>query len=404
MNALTLIAALSAAPLAQDAPTQPLEAKTVIVTAKRLDVTEKALKDCIARGCPPDQEIDAALAHAENQFVDGDYFEARSTLSATIGHVAKHAKTYPEQVGDIYRARARIAAHMGERDQMRIGQFQSLDAVREGMSKNDPRVFGQRIGVADTLLRQGKLDLAVNAYRSVARDAAAAGVLRAQGTALLRVALIYGSIYEVDRTLAVGEVRRSVKDILDTTAPELAVYRAAAKLLQGRLSIDRKDTAAIDRLVAEFSPKDVTKPLLIYEPPQTPYADAPRLNDGRAPEAASDNSFSGQWVDVAFRITPAGHVHDVQIVRKGSSPNIDWIKPIVESIGGRRYAPMTISAEDLSLRRVERFTLTAYWETPTGSRLRSRGYPRIETLDLSVDVSSASVEVEGSRATPVSRL
>ena len=58
--ALSLSAALlTTAAIAEDAPTN----REIVVIGQSLKDTERAWQDCIARGCPPDQEIRAALAH-----------------------------------------------------------------------------------------------------------------------------------------------------------------------------------------------------------------------------------------------------------------------------------------------------------------------------------------------------
>jgi hypothetical protein len=57
------------APAAANSP----PTRDVVVTGVRLKDTEAALKACIARKCPPKEDIDATMAHAENEFVAGDY-------------------------------------------------------------------------------------------------------------------------------------------------------------------------------------------------------------------------------------------------------------------------------------------------------------------------------------------
>lgn len=391
MKTLALFAMIGAA-APQQTPPAADEPKTVIVTAKRLDVTEKALRDCLARGCPPDQEIDAALAHAENLFVDGDYIKARRTLMTTIGHVDKRSKEYPEAVGDIWRAQARIAQHLGEKDQTRISQFESLSALRKGVPSGDARVLAQRLSVADTLARQGRTDLAKNTYNDVAKDARAAHLPNAEGTALLRVALLEAAFYELQpEAFGVG-LDRAVKALTDRDDPALAVYQDAARLLRDRLKIKPGDTAAVDRLIAQYAPATTTRPILIYQPTQFDGEDSnprPRTIDGRAVSNRTDTGFDGQWADVTFRILPNGHVEDVDVAREGATFDREWIEPTLKAIAGRRYAPLTLPAGKTGLRQVERYTLTAYYEAPTGTRVRSRAFPRIEMLDLS-PVSTAS--------------
>ena len=398
MNLLITLIAASAVPQTPQVSQQAEEPKLIIVTAKRLDVTERALKACIERKCPPEQEIDAALAHAENLFVDGQYHDANGTLLKTIGHVKRYTKQYPEAVADLWRAQSRISTHMGERDQTRIAQIKSLDALRGGIAKSDSRVFSQRIAVADTFSREGRIDLAIEAYRDIARDASKARQPIVEGTALLRVALIQGALYELQPNAFGIELDRSVDAVLATRDPVPDVYRDAARLLRARLTVKPNDATAVDQLVAQFAPAAADRPILVYQPPQNFEQQTGRTQDGRPGLARSNASYEGQWVDVAFQIRSDGRVEDVGIVREGPSFDRRWIEPTLATIAGRRYAPMTIGPNHRSLRRVERYTQTAYWEVPTGTRIRQRGYPRIEMLDLSNDMASSPSSPRGASA------
>ena len=82
--------ALASPALAQSEPEE--RGQTIIVTGTPLSQTERALRDCIARRCPPDQDVAASLAHAENQFVAGDYEGARRTTKASLGRNNRHAE------------------------------------------------------------------------------------------------------------------------------------------------------------------------------------------------------------------------------------------------------------------------------------------------------------------------
>jgi hypothetical protein len=260
------------------------------------------------------------------------------------------------------------------------------------MSKTSTSVYAQRIAVADTLAREGRVEAAIAGYREIARDAARNRVPNAQGTALLRVAVLRFAQFEAMPDAFGTDLKRSIGDILTTTDPSLGTYREAAQLLQLRSTIDPTDTAAVDQLVTKYSPPPTDRPILVYQPRVSRSVDPGRQSDGTAAQARSDGSFEGQWVDVAFRISPDGRVHDVGVARGGKTNDPDWIEPTLKAIAGRRYAPMTLDANDRTLRRVERYTLTAFWETPSFSRMRVRGYPRIEMLDLSVDKASADTK------------
>ena len=56
----------------------------IVVTGIPLRQTERALRACIARKCPPKEDIDATLAHAENLFVAGKYQDARRVTLSSI--------------------------------------------------------------------------------------------------------------------------------------------------------------------------------------------------------------------------------------------------------------------------------------------------------------------------------
>lgn len=87
--------------------------REIVVTARSLKDTEANLKACLARKCLPDQDIKATLAHAENQFVAGDYRNARSTLANALGRNRKHKEKYPIEVSDLLRANGNVATHLG---------------------------------------------------------------------------------------------------------------------------------------------------------------------------------------------------------------------------------------------------------------------------------------------------
>ena len=80
LSALPFLALAFAAPAGAQQAGQPGAAPVagdIVVTARSLQDTADALAACIARNCPPDEDIAATLAHAENQFVGGDYRSAR---------------------------------------------------------------------------------------------------------------------------------------------------------------------------------------------------------------------------------------------------------------------------------------------------------------------------------------
>ena len=99
--ALLLLLILAAPAAAQQSPAPDEE---ILVTGKSLGVTARELQECLARNCPPDEDIAATLAHAENLFVAGDYDNARSVLRASVGRNDDEAEDFPVEVSYLNRA------------------------------------------------------------------------------------------------------------------------------------------------------------------------------------------------------------------------------------------------------------------------------------------------------------
>ena len=57
--------------------------REIVVTARSLKDTEADLKACLARKCPPDQDIKATLAHAENVSTDCNFSAGRCQLAGS---------------------------------------------------------------------------------------------------------------------------------------------------------------------------------------------------------------------------------------------------------------------------------------------------------------------------------
>lgn len=375
---LLLVLLLQAAP----APTQ--DAPAIVVTARPLKESERAWQECMARNCPPDQEIAAALAHAENLFVAGDYLKARTTLQKTIGHVDRHAKRYPTAVGDIWRADARIAAHMGESDAMRIGQFESVDALKAGLPQGDAQILVQRIEVADTFAKQGRFDVARMRYFRIAKEAEERNHPFVRGTALLRLAIMDNAFAEEEPTIYRERARESIERILATTEPQLAVFREAAELLQARRTAKDGDFSGIDALAAKHITKPTKRPMLLYTPAYN--FENTRLDEDESLRSITPAFYQGQWADVTFLIGEDGRVREAELLRGAPTLKDWWIEPILKAVSSRRYAPLQVPAGLDGARRVERYTLTGKISAPTGTRINAQGgRPQIRMLDLTAD-------------------
>lgn len=398
MNVFVMLAALSVS-AAQDMPDQ--DTKTVVVTAKRLDATKKALDACIARNCPPDEEVAAALAHAENQFVEGDYKEARHTLHGTIGRVDRRAKEYPVAVANIWRADARISAHLGEDRWMKSGQLQAVDALKAGLDHADDRVLLQRLQIGDAFMKQGRIDMGLARYRLVVDQADKLKRPGVKGTAMLRILLVEAglaglpanSLHPAARYGASDanfrEAKKSAAALLATTEPELSGFRDAARLIDARLDAQKGDMRGIDAIAAAYAKNKPSQAVLLYAPLMKDFGtffDPSRV--GSQPDAFFDD----QWIDATFLIAADGRVKDVEVLRESGKLNPVWVKPVLETIARRRYAPLNVPSDMNGMRRVERYTLTSPWSgAALGSNIRQRsGVPRLEVLDLTADPKTSA--------------
>lgn len=372
---------------------KPGVAPDVVVTATRLSDSERALKECIARKCPVDQDVAATLAHAENQFVAGKYADARKTLLAGRARTQRFAKQYPVPVSNLLRANARIAAHLGEGEAYRVGTYDTLSALKAGLPADDPRVLGARVEVGDMLARFGQFEGAEEAYRSVARRAHQLNLPDVEGFALFRVGALYSSYAESAPDIYASGARRALDELIANPDPRLKVFVRAARLLRARNAARSGDAREIDALLAEYRTDSASdRPVLLYAPPipQLREANREQLGGGALSRVAT-RLFEDQWVDISFYVAPDGHVTDAGVLRKSSKlESEDWVKPIITGIGARRYAPLKRDPNDPGILRVERYTLTSRWEEQLGSRIRQRSpVPQIEQLDLSNDPAPA---------------
>lgn len=377
------------------------ESRTIVVTGRSLKSTKAELEACLARHCPPDEDIRATLAHAENAFVAGDYKQARGTLLASASRNRGEAKSYPVPVSDLMRASARVAAHLGEGDAYRLATLDSRDALKAGLAKSDPRILASTLEVGDMRARFGFPQEADRIYRDVAKDALAMG-----NPALASYAELRRAFLELETSP--GRDSKKGRDQLSVIAasvdPATRGARLAAKVLLARLDRKTGNGASTDALLAEAaSLPDTGNPLLLsfdaIKQPESPFLTS---SDRGVSNQRAARSFEGQWVDIGFWIKPDGKPGDIEIVRQGGR-NPDWTMPVIASIASRLYAPRQREAGDPGSYAVERYTLTSFQEYQLGTRIRQRSsIPRIERLDLTPDApSSAGVaKPSGTRPTP----
>lgn len=380
---LALVSTAFALPL----PAQEREERAIVVTGVPLATTLKALEDCLARGCPPEEDIRLSLAHAENLFVEGDYRDSRSTLLGSLKRTKSHAGDLPVPVSDLYRANARVAEHLGEGKAFQLATLEMLDTLEDGLGVDDPRTLIAEITVGDSRAKLGQPDDAERIYKRVEERAIELGQPRVAMHARIRQALLWQARYDADkRDWQKERMVAAIADIRDNPLPGAEEFALVAEVLQAKL--DRKDGEAgsTEALIRRFAEQGgVDRPVLLYSEPLMDDAardrEAARANSaGARLSTASLNR--PKWADIGFWIESDGHVSGVEVLR--AQGETDWLEPVARNIGKRVYAPLSDRSASAGFYMVERYTLTArFSEQTTGTRMRRREpQMRIERIDL----------------------
>jgi hypothetical protein len=362
--------------------------REIVVTGRSLKDTENDLKACLARGCPPDQDIKATLAHAENQFVEGDYRNARETLVKSLGRNRKHKGQYPIELSDLLRANGNVAAHLGETNSYRLSVLDMRDTLKGALKADDYRVFGAEIEVADSRLKLGYLEEAKDKYLQIEKQALATNLPYVAAIAKLRELSLRVQLADKENTTF---NRKEANDALDAyiarPTPGAEQYRLVAEVLKSRLDRLSGSTETTDKIIARYAALGGTeRPLLIHSKPI-------EMNEAQAARAAAGGSdlnrigtqvVEDRWADVGFWIGADGRVDQPEILRsKGST---GWTDVVLASIKSRIYAPLKAEKNGSSpgVYAIERFSLTAgYEDARTGTRIRKRSpIAKIERIDL----------------------
>lgn len=383
---LLLFLAAAAAPISQP----------ITVIGQRLPDLKARLTQCVARRCPTDEDIDASLAVAEAQIIDGDYRSARRTLLSSLGRNAGAAKAYPIPVSDLYRANGRVAAHLGVDDDYYSSTWGIYRTLKHGLPDDKYRHYSALMEVAEMMGRTRKHERARLYYERIADSARRDGREDIATLAELRRVLRHYPPY----------LRESaVRNILAKSDPKHRAPVLEGKLALARMAYEQQDEAKGDSIVAELADLKIRRPILIFSPPYdlgestTDNLELPSATHGGmggtftpgsqgSPAKFGAVSFStsrtalnveNMWMDVAFTITSQGRVEGLEILRSKGSRS--WAQPLIRSIQGRRYTPAAADSKT-SLRR-ERYTFTSGLEPGSGTKaMRHSPNARVEYFDL----------------------
>ncbi|MFV1918519.1 hypothetical protein VPH46_03720 [Sphingomonas sp. MJ1 (PH-R8)] len=382
---LLLLAQAGTTPAPQkDVLSQTLEeqsAELVTVTAPSLKATGDALEHCLARACPPQEDIAASLAHAENLVIAGELQDARSVLLKARGRNSRHAAALPVPVSTLHAFNADVASLLGLPDPARIGTIDSVSALKKGLPADDPRIAAQRLRVADVFLREGRVATAVRMYDAVAERAEEAGWAEIQGMAMFRSLMVYATLAQHNSGYK-GQARRRYAALRGTTQPVLQPTRDATYLLEARLRLLNDKNSNVDAVLKKMRGIRTVEPMLVVEPT----IDMRKL----LPDTVTPSIAQSQWIDVGYRITPEGKVADVEM-RQGPKARDPWVDAVRRAIENRRYLPLAVPNDAAGLWRRERIMIVVDAAQATGSHIPdAAGPPKLRRIDLTRGPAPAS--------------
>jgi hypothetical protein len=395
------------------------ESRGIIVTGKSLNDTEADLKNCIARGCSPDEEIRAALAHAENQFITGEYRDAKTTLHQTVGRNRKFGGQYPIEVSDLFRARSRVAEHLGEPQDFKLAVLDMRDTLRDNLPADDARAMVAQIEVGESRAKLGYPKEAIRIFEDMEGKAIGANHNRVAAYAQLRRLLInYDMALDND---AFGQMKRAVaglRQMADQPKAGAEDFAMVAEVALARLDRRAGKQGSTEAIIKRFAERGgANRPILLSaEPVKVPAGRNLKSGTedlGRRTMAGAvstkvvgstglqmtPGSFEDRWLDIGFWVNPNGLVSEVEVLR--SSGDMYWAQWVSDAIKSRIYAPLSMKGREASpgFYMVERYTYTSRYldrSATTGTRLQTRSpQARIERLDITPENYDQPFVTEG---------
>src|SRR5688500_15279827 len=258
---LTTVPAAAAAQQGRERYTEPTEA--IVVTGIRIQDYRDRLAACLARNCPPNEDIDASLALAEALLLNGDYGDSRAAVQASLRRNRDEAGQYPEPVSDLYRAHSRLSRHMGF-DRVALRSTHGiLDALQEGLPQEDYRHFTARFELAEVKMAMGRYRAARQELERLAALARRAGREDVAVMAELR------TLWFDYLNLPQSETRSRLIEMSRWTDPGRRLHSVGAKVLLARIYRSENNEAAADALLAEIGRGTSAQRRLLHAPSYT---------------------------------------------------------------------------------------------------------------------------------------
>lgn len=354
----------------------------IIVTAPR---TEQALAKCLARGCGVREDAIASIRHAQAQFANGAYPDARKTLLASLHRNRRATNEDPRALSALWHALARVTMHNGDMQEYRRAALRSGSILARAASVTPGERVRGEVQIADALSTTGDVDGAVRRYRAVGRDAESRG--DQELAQMMRLRSIYARSSFDGRPAARRALERAAGDAELTPRARMSALAFAAQLQE-------RSKAKAEQLLDSVPVQAAGAPVTLLWAPRNSFMEQ-REAVNRALANGDSTLFSilqprssearrYGWADIGFRVRPDGRVSDVAVLR--GSENRRWIQEAARTVAGRRYAPFQSGGTADGVYRIERVTLTYDQQTPVGSLIRRRsGMPIFRWEDLRIE-------------------
>lgn len=362
MIGLTLLLLAQVAPAAA-----PASREEIIVVGRR---AEQALAACLARHCPPAEEVETSLQASVEQFAGGRYVDARRTLQNAIGRNRNHAADLPGPVSSLYATLATVAEHMGDTNLWRWSALNNVQVLRRYAGENNIATLAQELALGDNMVGLGDASGAENAYLTVQRKAVESGNSELAAGAAFRRAWLALSL---ERNRDAEKLADEAVRLAGANNRQIVELR---DILHTRIAIQRGDAGAVDTLATRLRQSATGAPTLIFAPP---IDDINPPNDIFKADPWHDPKI--RFADVGYWIRPDGRTSGAEILR--TSGLGQWAPGILRQVGQRRYAPFDVEQGSPGNYRIDRFTVRGTLGTPTGTRIPQRmGKLTIHVVDL----------------------
>lgn len=354
-----------------------IETADIVVRGQRAD---RALANCLQRGCNVPDDVRLTMALAEARFGQGQYRGARETLRQGIERTKGQRAVYPRQISALYEATATVNRHIGDMEGYRSAVLAQTSLLREHVDEKDLQRRMLPLTLGDSWMDRGKWRQALAVYTNAQRHYVDTGDARLASLAGLR---------RVSVMLARNDVagaRRALSEIPDASVSQDSIVAPIRAVLAARIAKASGHDGEVDRVVAALRTDGVQPPIVAQEAPlEDTDRNVPEETRHMADPPVNRSGAGGgepiHWVDVSYMVRPDGSVTDVEILRgKGDRK---WAAPYVAQIASRRYLPITLTDGRPGLYRLERLTRRARLIVPTGSFIRqAMGQVSVERQDL----------------------